>query len=230
MPTKTEALLEEETKVTPEKEVPQEQEKELDIDTSALQEEVRSTVSKQIVSDMVTKLKGEAPSDEDVPVWEKEGRNPKSYKEIAEYAVTQFDRRQTEKEKEITRQEKLQHEAETRNQEEALKTQNQIWDQEIAFLQENNLMPKIVDKNSKDDEGVKAARDLFEKAINLVKEGKLPSKSLIAAYYQSTPKPKAEPPVFGRKNAGPVGEVGEPGYTYGEIHGSKSFQDILGNQ
>jgi hypothetical protein len=165
-----------------------------------------------------------------VPPWEKEERNPKSYKEVAEFSaeLAEWKREQTEKAKE----------EETKQAEESQKKTNEqwnkYWDDQIEELIAEGKLPKVENKEDENDPGVKARKVLFQKmyevAQSKIKEGKQPVyslKELFAFHYED---PNAQPagydaPVSLGNRAGstPSGDV----IDYNEIH-NKSFDQLIG--
>lgn len=199
----------------------EEEETPVDIDTSALKKEVTETVSKELVDKLNKTLVGEPVTEADTP-WGKEGRNPKSWDEVANYMVEKSEKVREEKAKQTEKQQK---EAADAN----VKAWNQIWDAEIHDLQEAGSIPKIEDKSNPNDPGIKAIQRLFEEATKMTTEGRLPTKSLKVAYYEVVSKMKQEPPggnapVFGQRT--PTAPDKGPGYSYEELHNT-SMDDIL---
>lgn len=197
-----------------------EEDKPLNIDTSALKEEV----TKQVTEEIIEKITGKKEEDlTDQSPWDKEKRNPKSYNEIADWskqqALKEFSK---QRDAETTRQEesatKLKEDQERINQ-----AWNQHWDKQIKELVDDGELPEIKDKNDPNDPGVIATTELFQLAFN---QGKT---DLEAVYYRNKVKGKKQPagdnaPVSaGKKSV----QSESKQYSWEQIHSAKSLHDIV---
>lgn len=95
-------------------------------------------------------------ADEQYP-WEKEDREP-TQREVLDYVAERTIQLQDERKAES---ERVQKEQQNQNIEENKK----IWNGNIEFLESNNYIPKVVNKEDKDDPGLLARTKLFEQAV-----------------------------------------------------------------
>jgi hypothetical protein len=174
------------------------------------------------------------------PPWEKEKRNPKSYREIVEFSaeLAEFKRK---KEEELRA--KQQSEADNaRKQSE--KQLNEMWDEQLADLREQKKLPDIapeikaklqegkpLTKEEAKDPGLEAQRQLFAKMYELAEArksaGKSVSTNLKEVYYEHYQQ-KSQPAGANAPVSGGTGTAPEDDdrFTYKDIHGA-SFYDLV---
>lgn len=187
-------------------------------------EEIASTVKSEFtkkILDAIGMTPKEAEDQELVPVWEKENRNPRSYKEIGEWASVLTERKLADKE---TAKAKEQEEADNVSKQYATeynKNLNTYWDEQLAEMEVSGLIPRRsaetvkrlqelpnLTKEEREDEikrlyaadaGYKARTDLFATMQQSYKErtaeGKSPILSLKEIYYESVKENKTTQPA-----------------------------------
>lgn len=200
------------------------------IDVEALKEEVKTASKEEAVKEVTEKITNALnPKEDNRPSWEKEGRNP-TYKEALDYVRDSIKKEQDQKEQEKENKSKAEEEEKTKRQEEYKRSLNEMWDIQIEELRESGKIPKIENKDDKNDPGIIAEKELAEAAIEYNKERdeKHQDWNLKSVYYE----------VYQNKNKQPAGydapvsmgkksvENGKKELTYDEIHKS-SFDDIL---
>ena len=223
---------------------------EVEIDTQPIIEEVVAKVTEdfdkklpkadKIADDVrdgiIEKLTGGKDKEDQSP-WQKEGRSPKSYDEVAEWGT---EKAKKELRQEIEEKDKVQ--AKKDNDAKAVETKrqedwNKYWDGQIEKLVSEEKIPapseeiqaKLTDnkpltEEEKEDPGIKARADIFR----LATENK--ENNLELVYYKhfskETKPAGASAPVIGsRKAVTPSGEQSE--YTYEEVHNAKTMHDLL---
>ena len=199
-----------------------------EVDISAIEAEVTKKVSDKIIKSLTggSEAEIEGALGEQSP-WAKEGRNPKDYDEIAQWATDLALKRQEAQKAEETEKAKEQEKEATKLQTERAEAFNKYWDTQLNELYESGKLPKIENAKDENDLGVKARKAMFSKMIEVneqrTKEGKEPIYSLKEIYYEHpiNEEPGMSAPVSAGRGAVPA--EGE-GYEY---VGSKSFLDIL---
>lgn len=223
--------LKEEPKVEPKEEKKEEQI--LELDPEQLKQEVAEKAKSEAVKAIQDKYNLTEKQAESLWVWEKEGRNPKSYEELAEnIAQVALSRFKTEVQKEV--ETKRAQEEEQKNQIDTYnKTLNTMWDEQIYALRTTGKLPKVVNPKDENDEGVKAQKDFWAQLHHFnqekMKEGKAIVTNLIEFYTMGYQPPRkevdgADAPISGPTAQGGSQEKGS--FTYDDIR-SKSFYDIL---
>ena len=192
-------------------------------------EEAQKAVVEKIAAGLgLTKEEKKQVEDEGkIPPWEKEGRTPKSYKEVAEYSADLAEWKRDQKEKEIANIQK-DNENEAK---EVGKRWNDYWDTELDELTKINKIPAVKDENDPNDPGKKARIKLFAKMQELglqrQKDGLPPITSVKLIYYEhyddGEPGGADAPVSFGKKGVSSSGEGDD--YSYSEIRG-KNFDQI----
>lgn len=177
--------------------------------------------------------------------WAKEGRNPKDYDEIVAEAEERAFRKATkwfeeqEKKKAEEASKKTQEEQEkTKQQEDERKTvlekTEQNLAQEIKELEEGGYIPKVVNENDENDEGLKVRRALFQKGIEINNERiakNLPAENSIAKVFfmhfkGATSQPAgADAPVSGNRPTA-TSNGNEKPYIYARDH-NKTLREIM---
>lgn len=189
-PEKTEVEVEAEKKKEEVVETPKEEPKAIDEDE--LTEKISKAVSDKVLKQMTgedEKKKGDA-DQELVSPWTKEGRNPKDYDEIADWAMTKNEILSTRKAEESERQRQEQETQQKQVQEEQDKTQkqiqeeqakafNQVIDDELDELYTNNKLPRIKNKDDAKDPGVIARKHLFQTMLDINNQRKEEGKPAI---------------------------------------------------
>lgn len=184
----------------------------------------------------------EKAKDENTPPWVKRGEEtPKDYNELAEWNAEVAERKIMAKleEREADKQAKI--EAEKKAEEDKLKTDeertkafNDAIDEELTELYENNKLPKIVNKEDKEDPGIKARQALFQTMYDVNEKRKAEGKPLIFSinrifnnYYKApTAQPAgADAPIAGGRLKAASAKV-EGEYSYNEIHNARDFRDL----
>ena len=207
---------------------PKEEPQEPEVDISAIEAEVTKKVSERIIKTLTggseEEIKGAL--GEQSP-WAKEGRNPKDYDEIAQWATELALKKQEAVKAQETEDAKEKEKEAAKLQTERAEAFNKYWDTQLNELYEGGKLPKIKNAEDENDLGVKARKALFSKMIEVneqrTKEGKEPIYSLKEIYYEHpiNEEPGMEAPVSAGRGAVPA--EGE-GYEY---VGNKSFLDII---
>ena len=175
-----------------------------------------------------------------VPIYVREGRNPKDYKEINDEAqrIAEIKFNRTLDAREAAAKEKSESEAKAREAELAKSKQfeedfNKMIDEELNEMYTNNKLPKIVDEKDPDDPGLKARFELFKtmKEVNekRVAAGQQPITSISRIYnnYYKLPTDQpagADAPVSAGR--GVITEEKEEVMPYQKMHNS-SFLDFF---
>jgi len=223
---------EKETETPPEEEVPVE-ETEQEFDLEEFKQNVMSETQQNILSKISEALgmdekDGKQAKEEGmIPPWEKENRNPKSYKEIAEYSADLAIWKKEQVDKEVAESQKEQE----REAKEENKKWNDYWDNELKELEEDGKIPPIKDENDPNDPGKQARIKLFGKMKEIgdkrQAQGEQPVTSIKLVYYEHYEDPEppgADAPVsFGKK--GVSQQSGGDDYSYWDIH-NKSIDQI----
>ncbi|TVL99571.1 MAG: hypothetical protein CV087_17585 [Candidatus Brocadia sp. WS118] len=171
--------------------------------------------------------------DELISPWKKEGRTPKDYEEVADWAVKKkeiLDTRAAEAhKKEVEEQEKIAKES----KEEAIKRFNDWTDGRLNDLYESGKLPKVIDPKNPDDEGVVAKKALFQTMLDVnldrAKRGLPEIMDIKEIYYEHYKAPKkevagADAPVS--PSTTPPGESSKD-LDYNEIHNSRGIWDLF---
>ncbi len=213
------------------------------VDIEAEREKARADALKEVTDKIVASLKGpEAqegdPVDEElVSPWDKEGRNPKSYAEIAEWSADLLQIKNERAAKEQAQREAEEREAQTKAEEEARERANSYIDNQLSELESSGKLPKILTKEpaatpeSETDPGRRARRHLFETwaRVNQERTSKgLPPvtsvKEIYYEHYQPDVVPGADAPISGAGS--PASDAGNTSFAYEEIQNA-SFDDLL---
>jgi len=238
------------------KETPKKEEKTVEIDEEEFGKKVAENIVKtqkeladQEKEEQDAKERQEADEarmkDEMLPIYVREGRNPKDYAEINEEATRiaelkaekLWEKKESEKQAKISEQEELKK-TETQRKEEAQNQYNRYIDNQLDDLVKSNKLPSIKDANDEKDLGVQERRNLFKTMydvnIKIAEENKsLPPEqqkplinSLKEIFYEHYKPLTTQPaghdaPVAGRSNV--VAPTNEDEIDYREIHGTKDF-------
>jgi hypothetical protein len=168
-----------------------------------------------------------------IPPWEKEGRNPKSYKEVAEFSaqLAEWKLEQTQKAKEEEEEQAKEQQKQTNEQ------WNKYWDDQLDELVASGKLPKVEDSKDPNDPGVVARKVLFQSMFDISQErlqqGKPAVTSLKEIFYEHYKDPNAQPagydaPISLGKRAVSTGEKAD--YSYNDIHGSSYSEIIAGKK
>lgn len=204
--------------------------------------EATTKVREETTKDIVTRLTGEGDKqdDQNVPPWEKEGRKPKGWSEVVDYAtksaLNQFESKQEAQKK---AQETANRERELQ-QAQTLEQYNKVWDRQITSLEKDGHIPSIdkdikakLDKGEKlsdeekQDPGIQARVKLYD----LAEKHGTANLELVYYKYMSTgqadaPPPGANVPVQGNRKS--VSSPGKgPGFSYEEIHNARDIRDLI---
>jgi len=196
------------------------------IDEDKMVESIADKVRDKLVKDLGISDKE---IDDDAPLWEKEDRNPQSYREIADYAAQMIEKKQEAKKAAMTESEKKAHELEEEQFGVFEKSVYKEWDDQMAELEASNKIPK-------GEEGIAARVDLFaimgEIKDKRIAEGKPMITNLKEIYYEhylprqnKVKQPAgADAPVGTGKKSVTSGD-NQP-YSYNELR-RKSMHDLL---
>ena len=179
----------------------------------------------------------EKSKDELLPVWTREGRNPKDYDEIAAESTRIAELRFNKilEEKEAKSREIAEQEQSKKQQEQSrIDAYNKLVDEELEELYASDKLPKIKDQNDPNDLGVKERFNLFKtmKEVNdkRIAEGKDPIYSvhrIYNGYYKPTKQPAgADLPISSGKSPAPPADA-EQEYSYADIHNKRSILDFF---
>jgi hypothetical protein len=200
-----------------------------------IKKEAKEEAVQAAKDDLVKTLTGE-PKEEQAP-WEKEGRRPRDYKEVASWgkdqALKEMKSEQVEKDEEAKKVSAANKKVESNKQ----KKYDEYWEKQLTELTEEGKIPapgedvqRKLDKGQtltsedKEDPGMRARAEIFEKA----RESKETNLRLV--YFEHVKdKPEssagATAPVLGASRASrPVEE--KAGYSYEDVH-NVPVDDIL---
>jgi len=202
------------------------------VDVTALKEEV----TKEVTEGIANRLIGERKPEEDVPPWEKEGRNPKDYNEIANYVADLTQKRITDQQAEVQKQQQEDKAKQVEVQQKSNEEWNTYWNGQLDELRTEDKLPKIANAKDEKDAGKVAERGIFNQMfqhnIGRNSEGKPPITNIhefFHRYYKNPTDqpPGADAPVSGGKKSVDEGKNKEE-YTYEEINSARNFEDLLG--
>lgn len=193
------------------------------IDPEKLKEELRAEVSQEIVN----KLKPQEPAvdPEDISPWDREGRTPKDWNEVTEWASFQA-MKKLNADIEADNQ-RAQSEAQAKADAEAqrLAAVNAQWDEEFDALRAAGKLPAMVDPNDQNDPGKQAQIALLQQMLTTnqerIAQGKQPVMSIAAFHNLYYKDPRQQPaganaPVsLSRKS---VSQPDPNQYSYQDIH------------
>jgi hypothetical protein len=175
------------------------------------------------------------------PIWEREGRAPKDYTEIAaenrRIVKLEWKREQRAEQEAEKKAQKLKEETQQKEQKEQLDSVYSGIGQEMEELYQGGYIPKPVKPGDPNDEGEKVKKALFEFGIKYnqerVAKGQPPEPSIAKIYFmhaekiKESLKPKevagGDAPVSGAKPA--VVKQEPEGYNYARDH-KKSFRQL----
>lgn len=205
------------------------------VDPEAITEQATQRAEERVLKRIgealgLTKQEEQQAKDEGlVPPWEKEGRNPKSYKEVAEFSadLAEWKRQQGMKADEEAKAQAV--------EEEKQKTEawNRHWDEQLEDLTTSGKLPKVENKDDPQDPGIVARKALWQAMYDInqtrLKENKQALSSLKEVYYEhykdpNAQLPGADAPVSMGRSGGGSGNT--PSYTHDDIRNS-SFEQIL---
>lgn len=214
----------------PTEEDPVEEKKE--VDTGAIAEDV----TKKAMDEIGKKLgfvKEDVKQAEDkglVAPWEKEGRNPKDYNEVAEWGATVAEHKIKTQQEEAQKQQEEQQEAQKTRKEQL----NSYWDEQLTEIRQSGKLPKVADPKDDNDPGKQAEADLFMQLTKYnqerVAQGK-PQELNLKAFVAFNYKPKRQQPAGADLPIGGAGYTQSPAqeegeFDYKDIHG-KSIEDVV---
>jgi len=240
------------------KEIPKE--KEIEIDEDEFGKKIAENIVKT-QDELETKKREEAEAkakqeadeakmkDERVPIYVREGRNPKDYGEINEEAIriaklefsSEFDKRESDRIAKQTEQEEAKK-TEAQKKEEAQNQYNKYIDNQLDDLVKSNKLPPVRNKDDEKDLGVMERRNLFKTMydvnIKIAEENKtLPPEqqkplinSLKEIFYEhykpmSTQPAGYDAPVAGKTSV--IAPTNDEEIDYREIHSTKNFWDFM---
>lgn len=155
-------------------------------------------------------------TDEQYP-WEIEGRDP-SQREVLDYVADRTIKLQEERRIE---QERVQKETQDKN----LQGYQEQWKGNIEFLESNNYIPKVANKEDKNDPGLVARTKLYEQAV-------LHNELDLEKVYWRYVKPNEgkqvaghDAPIARGANADTQPTTGDDDFFYDEIHGKDPSRD-----
>jgi hypothetical protein len=195
-------------------------------------ETIKQSVRDEVVGNIVSTLSGKT-ADENTAPWVREGRNPKSYEEVADWSKTQALKEfQSIEDKKQAAAKAAQEEAE-KSQTQKTTELNQYWDEQLTSMVADQRLPAVADEiqekltknqpltdEDRKDPGIEARKRLFE----LGNEHKETNLELVYFKYYLPEHQKSVPganaPVIG--NAKTTSNT--PGaYSYEELHGGSMF-------
>lgn len=205
----------------------------VEIDPDQLKEEVATKAKAEAVEAIEQKYNLTKKEAESVWEWEREGRNPKSYDELAEN-VTKVALARLEEKMRLQAEEQKAKEEEQKNQlEEYNKQLNTIWDEQIYTLRATGKLPKVANPKDENDEGLKTQKDFWAQLHHYNqernKEGKPIVTNLIEFYTIGYKPPRkevagADAPIIGA--TAEVPPTNSETFSYEDIH-NKGFHDLL---
>lgn len=163
-----------------------------EIDIVALKESITNEVREDVIGNIVSSLKPE--DDDDQPPWIKDGRlMPRDDKELSDHIADVVEKRQDKKQEGIDAQKKEQEDQQATY---AQQLEQQI-EQQVTELRDEGLIPKVEDKESKDDPGLQAEKELYAQMIGYnegaAKEGKRQIYSAVEFYHTKYQDPDKQP-------------------------------------
>ena len=204
-----------------------------EVDVTALKEEV----TKEVTEGIAQRLIGERKPEEELSPWEKEGRNPKDYDEIANYVADLTQKRIAEQQAEVRKEEEEERARQTEYQQKTNEEWNTYWNEQLEDLRAQDKLPKVVKADDEKDAGRVAERGIFNQMFQLnIKrnaEGKVPITNIKEFYYEHYKNPTDQPPgadapISGGRKSVDEGKNKEE-YTYEEINSARNFEDLLGS-
>lgn len=203
--------------------------------TEKVTKEVTEAATKAAKDDLVKKIQGDKPVDENASPWTKEGRTPLKYEEVAEYGATLAEKRIEAKLKAQNEAKAKQDEEAKKSSEEKQKQWNDYWEGQLKSMTDEGKIPAVDDKiqakldkkevlteQEKQDPGLQARAELFTKA----KEVKDTNLELVWYKHIKDKKPVgATAPVLGSHRATTSSNKDE--WTWEELHNAKNFQDLI---
>jgi hypothetical protein len=211
-------------------------EEEVEFDPNKFKEEV----SKEATDKIVKALTGEGDKRKDsidqelVSPWKKEGRNPKDYDEIAEWAVAKREILDKRGQVEKAKQEEEAQKAVKQNEESRVKSFNKYIDQQLDDLYKSGKLMTPQDPKNEKDPGVMQRKALFQSMLEVntkrAEQGLDPIYSIKEIYYEHYKDPTRQPagadaPVSMGKSGSSHDESPED-YTYEEIR-KKNWLDFF---
>lgn len=230
-----EEVAEPEAEAQPEPEAPK-QEEQLPppppaIDPEKLKEELRAEVSQEIVN----KLKPQEPEavdPDDIAPWEKEGRQPKDWKEVARFASAQAKKELNAEIEEDNRVAAEQQRQVQEAQAQYIAEINASWDEDFAELRAAGKLPAIVDPNDQNDPGKQAQiavlQQMLETNQQRTAQGKKAIMSVAAFHNLYYKDPRQQPPGANAPVSLSRKSVSQPDpnqYSYQDIHNAR-WEDL----
>lgn len=168
--------------------------------------------------------------------WAKEGRTPKDYEEIADWAVSKKQILDDRRAKEVEANTKEAREASEKVEREREQGFLTFVDEELKELYEEGRLPKIKDANNPNDPGVVATNSLLQTMATVNAERNTKGQPLIYSinkiFHSHYKAPNRQPagadaPVSGSRGAS-SNEADDTTFVYARDH-KKTFQQLGGN-
>lgn len=198
-----------------------------EVDLTKIKEEVRE----EVVDKFISALRPSEGDGEEMPPWKKEGRNPNTYEEIANYVDNLAQKREEVRVKDVKTQQKEQ----VKQQDKYNEDMNKFWDGQLDDLRERGKLPKIGDAKDEKDVGLVAQKEMFAQMVEhnkkIAVDGEAAITNIKEFYYEHYKDPAGQPagadaPVAGgRTQAGSSDKEGE--YSYDEIRKARGAEDLM---
>lgn len=176
--------------------------------------EITEEAAQKLIEDQTGKQKQD---DEQYP-WEKEGREP-TQREVLDYVANRTLELQEERKAETERVQKEQ-------QDQNLENNKKIWNSNIEYLESNNFIPKVVNKEDKNDPGLVARTKLFEQAVL---HNELDLEKVYWRYIKPNERKQpagADAPIARGANADTEPKGDDDDFYYDEVHGKDPSRDF----
>lgn len=199
-----------------EPQVPFKEESPAPVEEKATEEEIEITeeAAQKLIEDQTGKSKQD---DEQYP-WEKENREP-TQREVLDYVADRTIKLQEERKTEAER-------VKTEQQNQNLQAYQKQWKGNLDFLESNNYIPKVSNKDDKNDLGLVARTKLFEQAVL---HNELDLEKVYWRYVkpnEGKQPPGADAPIARGANADTEKSQDDDEFFYDEIHNKDPERDF----
>lgn len=207
------------------------EEKPPEVDTEELKKEVTQEVKDELVKAITGK------TEEDIKAkspWEKEGRNPRDYNEISDWAKDQALKEIETKEQAKEEKKKEETKATEAQIKKSNEQWNKYWDEQLEDLVTQGKLPKVENPDDDNDKGRVAQKELFVQMGKVNEERNIKGQPIITSikefFYEGYKPPGSQPagadaPISGGKTS--VNTESEGDFSYEEIHNPKTLRDVL---
>jgi len=198
--------------------------------------EIEEKTTKKVKEEIIQKLTESQPIPEDAPAWVKRGEKaPKSWDEVLQEAEVRAERKLTLREQEKLSEETRKKEEEQEKRAQSIEQWNKLWDSQLDDLEKQGKLSAVpaeikakLAKNEQLSEEERQNPALLERfeLQKIALDKKEPN--LKVAYYEHYSQKQSEPlamPVFGATKS--VSTPSRSSYSYEEIHGAQSYEDLL---